>query len=116
MPEPKIKVSAPEENQNLLAALTYLLFFITGIIFLLIEKKNDYIRFHALQSVAVFAPLMILLIFLSTFLGSLGLFLNFLISVVTFAIWVYLMYRAFNGDRYHVPYIGAWVEKQLKNI
>jgi len=116
VPEPKIKVSAPEENQNLLAALTYLLFFITGIIFLLIEKKNDYIRFHALQSVAVFAPLMILLIFLSTFLGSLGLFLNFLISVVTFAIWVYLMYRAFNGDRYHVPYIGAWVEKQLKNI
>lgn len=105
-----------DENQNLLGALTYLLGFITGIIFLVIEKKNDYIRFHALQSVAVFAPLMIILVFLSTFFGALGVFLNFIVSVLVFIIWIFLMYKAFSGEKYKVPYIGQWVEKQLKNL
>jgi uncharacterized membrane protein len=105
-----------DENQNLLGALTYLLGFITGIIFLVIEKKNDYIRFHALQSVAVFAPLMIVLVFLSTFFGPLGVFLNFVVSILVFIIWIFLMYKAFSGERYKIPYIGQWVEKQLKNI
>ena|GEM_PF-1100830 len=110
------KVQPTEENQNLLAALTYLLFFVTGIIFLVIEKKNDYIRFHAVQSIAVFGPLFVVLIILSTFFGPLGWILNFLVSILVFVLWIILMYKAFNGERYKIPYIGAWAEKQLKNI
>lgn len=103
------------ENQNLLAALTYLLWFVTGIIFLVIEKENSYIRFHAMQSLAVFAPLTVLLLFLSMF-SFVGVFLNFLIFVLSVFVWVLLMYKAFNGERYKLPYIGEWAEKQLKNI
>ncbi|MDP3142898.1 MAG: hypothetical protein Q8N14_02985, partial [Candidatus Omnitrophota bacterium] len=40
--------------------LSYLLGFITGVIFLLIEKENKFVRFHALQSIIVFGFLFVL--------------------------------------------------------
>lgn len=49
MPEntaPQSPTSA--SNQNLMGALTYILGFVTGIIFLLVEKQNKFVRFHAM--------------------------------------------------------------------
>jgi len=108
------KPQSKNDEQNLLAALTYILGFVTGLIFLVIEKKNDYIRFHALQSVAVFGSLFVLLLIV----GFIPLINNlvFLVVILSLVLWVVLMYKAFTGERYKLPYVGEWVEKQLKNV
>ena len=45
---------------NLAALLSYLLGFVTGLIFYLIEKDNKFVRFHAMQSILVFGALFVL--------------------------------------------------------
>ena len=38
-------------DENIASALTYVLTFLTGIIFILVEKENKTVRFHAMQSI-----------------------------------------------------------------
>jgi len=42
-------------DANIAAALSYLVGFVTGVIFLLVEKENKFVRFHAMQSTILFA-------------------------------------------------------------
>ena len=46
-------------NRNLVAALSYFLGFITGIVILLVEKDDKFIRFHAMQSTLVFGAIFV---------------------------------------------------------
>lgn len=94
---------AKAEDENLKGALTYLLGFITGIFFLITEGENSFIRFHAMQSTITFAILFIL-----NFVPLLG----FLVFPVSLILWVFLMYKAYAGERYKLPYIGDFAEKQ----
>jgi len=99
-------------DRNLNAALSYVLGWITGIIFYMMYKdKDEYISFHALQSTVFFGGLTVLtmvltativLAILTSFIGLLGLVL-----------WVYLMYKAYSGEKYMLPVVGEWVESQL---
>lgn len=91
------------EDQNLKAALTYLLGFVTGIFFLLTEKENSFVRFHALQSTVVFGALFIL-----NFVPVLG----FFTVPLGLILWIFLMYKAYSGERYKLPYIGDFIERQ----
>lgn len=102
-------------NQNMAGALTYLFGWVTGIAFLLIEKENKFVRFHAMQSVVVFAALTIALIvagLLSVFGGG----LSFLLVIGGIFLWLFLMYQAYLGVRYKLPYAGEFAEKQLENV
>lgn len=96
---------ATKSNQNLMGALTYLLGFITGIIFLVIEKENKFIRFHAMQSVIVFGGLFVLQIVLG-FVPGVGPVVGGLVSLASLVLWVLLMIKAFNGEMYKLPYVG----------
>lgn len=104
-----------KQNQNLLAALTYLGGFITGIIFLLVEKKNKFIRFHAMQSTITFGGIFILHI-IGTFIPLLGWVLGALLSIVSLILWIILMIKAYQGEMYKLPYIGDLAEKQLQKM
>lgn len=99
------------QNQNLMAALSYFLGFITGIIFLLLEKKNKFVRFHAMQSTIVFGGLFVLGIVLG-YIPLLGWLVGLFIPIVSFIVWIVLMIKAFQGERYKLPYIGDLAEKQ----
>src|SRR5690625_4803145 len=70
-------------EQNIAGLLCYLVGFITGIIFLLIEKENLFVRYHAMQSIIVTTPLVILSIVLRI-LSLLGLILGTLFSIFSF--------------------------------
>ncbi|WP_208585990.1 DUF4870 domain-containing protein [Gracilibacillus suaedae] len=99
-------------DQNVAGFLTYLVGFISGIIFLLLEKENRFIRFHALQSIFVFVGLMII----NTVLGMiplLGWLVNILIASLTLVLWVFLMVKAYQGHYFKLPWIGDIVEQQL---
>jgi uncharacterized membrane protein len=107
------------KNEKLMAALSYLLGPVTGIVILLMEKKNEFVRFHAMQSTLLFGGLFIFNIALGI-VPILGWIIAILISpvlmIVTFILWLILMWKAYNGEKYKLPYIGEVAEKQLAKL
>ena len=111
-------------SSNVAAALCYLLGFITGIIFLVVEpyRRDKIVRFHAFQSIAFGIVAVILQMVLHMFLSIgflsfgflfaiLGL-VSFVIWLAIIAVWLFLMYKAYNNETYMIPIIGEWASKQ----
>ena len=99
-------------DSNLAAALAYLPGFLSGILFLVIEKDSQFVRFHALQSTMVF-----LAIFVSTVLTNtlwaipligwlISILLNMLLVPLTLILWLFLMFKAYSGERFKLPTLG----------
>ena len=111
-------------TDNLAAALCYVLGLVTGILFLVLDpyNKNKLIRFHAFQSIflhlALIAVYVVLGIFLSImfrivpFLGLLGTVVYPLLGLASLAIWIFVMYKAYNNEKLVLPIIGPLAEKQ----
>lgn len=108
---------------NLAGALSYLLGAITGILFLVLEKESRFVRFHAAQSIGVTVALFavnIVLAVLGTVLAFIpiigwliGLALSLVIGFGSFGLWLYLMYRAYQGDEWEVPLVGPQVRRYM---
>jgi uncharacterized membrane protein len=98
-----------------LGAVAYLLGFITGIVLLLVEKKDKFVRFHAMQSTILFGGLFIVNLALG-FIPLLGWLVGFILSIASFILWIFLMWKAFQGEMYKLPYIGEIAEKQLAKM
>lgn len=105
-------------QENVAGLLCYLLGWLTGIIFLLIDKR-PFVRFHAAQSIVVFGALTLIHWVLSiAFLGS-G-FIGFgvwfmivrLVDLVSLVLWIVLMVMAYQGKTYEVP-IAAPIAKNI---
>ena len=106
-------------SENVASGLSYVLGWITGIIFLLIDKRPA-VRFHAAQSIVVFGILNILRIVLT--FGWFGIhyygffsawaMISLLISLITLVAWLVLMITAFQGKRLEVP-IAAGIAKSI---
>lgn len=122
MAEKEGSKSEMDLDENIAGLLCYLLMWITGIIFLLVEEKNEFVRFHAMQSIVVFLPLTILSWFLTAFrtpyygygmgfsiLGAIG----SLITILIIVLWLVLMIKAYQGERYKLPIAGDIAENQL---
>ena len=101
-------------QENVAGTLCYLLGFITGIIFLLIDKR-PLVRFHAAQSIVVFGALQVASWAVEVMFGShlIGIFSVYrLIALVEFVLWLVLIIKAFQGERFRVP-LAADVAEQL---
>jgi uncharacterized membrane protein len=100
-------------DQNVAAALSYLLGFVTGVLFLIIEKDNRFVRFHAMQSTMTFVGVLVVqLVLASTPFVGWFLYLPFLIAVTL--LWLFLMFKAWKGETYRLPYVGDWAAQQLR--
>jgi len=102
-------------NENLMGAASYLLGFVTGIIFLLVEKQSKFVRFHAMQSTILFGGIFIVNVALG-FIPILGWLVGLILSFVAFILWIMCMWKAFQGEMYKVPYVGEIAEKQLAKM
>ncbi len=102
-------------DQNLEALLCYVLGWITGIVFLFLEKKNEYVRFHAMQSLVTFLTLFIITIVIG-WIPILGWLISFLVSILGLVIWLILMIKAYQGEFYKLPYAGDFAEEQLSKM
>ncbi|MFH1662397.1 MAG: hypothetical protein ABH934_00510 [Chloroflexota bacterium] len=93
-------------EENVAGLLCYVAFWVSGLIFLLIETENKFVRFHAVQSIIVFGDLFILgmLFFWIPFIG-------WIVWGFLFALWVVLMYKAYQGTMYKLPIAGDLAEK-----
>lgn len=96
---------------NVAALLSYVLGVITGIIFFIIEKENKFVRFHAMQSIIIFGGLFVLQLML-VFIPVIGAILVPVISIASLILWVILMIKAYQGEKFKLPMIGDIAEKQ----
>jgi len=107
-------------DENVEGALCYVLGFITGIVFLIIEKDSKFVKFHAFQSILVFFALWVLNMIVSALLGAILPWSMFgivtglvsLISLAGFIIWIVLILKAYQGEKFKLPVIGDIAEKQ----
>ena len=116
-------------DENVASATCYVLGWVTGIIFFLMEKDNKTVRFHAMQSILTFLPLMILIWIISAIIGMMvfgaglygavgiwGIFslIITLIWIIMLLLWLFLMYKAYQGEKFLMPIVGAIAENQIK--
>jgi len=103
----------------LIPALTYLLGFVSGVIFLYLEPydKDELVRFHAKQSIAFSVAWLALNIIIGVFIAvlphALGALLGFLEGLANLGlaiVWVFLMYQAYVGNKYRVPMLADWAD------
>lgn len=97
--------------KNTAAAVSYLLGPITGVLFLLLEK-DPFVRFHAMQSTVVFIGIFILQ-WVMTFTIVL-IPLVPLVMIGSFILWLLLIYKAWKGEEWEVPFLGKYAKKFLK--
>lgn len=111
--EEKRTTTALGIDENIEGLLCYVLGFITGILFLVLEKENKFVRFHAMQSTAVF----IILFVVSVVFGMIpliGWVISPLIGLLFLILWLLLMYKAYKGEKYKLPVVGDFAENQVK--
>lgn len=94
---------------NIAGLLCYLGGWITGIVFPVIEQKNKFVRFHALQSIVTFGALTVAGAFLR-WIPFFGGFFNTIIGILAFILWILLMFKAYQGELYKVPVAGQVAE------
>jgi uncharacterized membrane protein len=110
-------------SENVAGSLCYLLWWITGLIFFLIDKR-PFVRFHAAQSMVVFGGLHIISIVIGIVFGAglmmmggfgafgMGAALWSLISLGAFILWILLMVKAYQHEKFEVP-IAAGIAKSF---
>jgi len=94
-----------------MGAVAYLLGFVSGVVLLLVEKENKFVRFHAMQSVVVFG-----LLFLVGLVPLVGWMLSVVLVPLSFVLWLVLMWKAYQGETFKVPVLGDFAEKQLAKL
>jgi uncharacterized membrane protein len=117
---PVAAATQPGLAENLAGALCYVAGWISGLIFLLVDKR-PYVRFHAVQSIIVFGALHILMIGAGMLFGfgllagmagfSVGWALYRLLDLLILILWILLMVKAYQGERFRVPVAADVGEK-----
>src|ERR1035437_5807682 len=92
-------------DEPLEGLLCYAGLWVTGIIFLIIEPDNRFVRFHAIQSLVAFGIINVGLFILAA-IPAAGIWLATIGWLGTFALWVAMMYLAFQGHTYKLPFAG----------
>jgi len=100
-------------DENIEGLLCYLFGVLTGIIVL--EKENDFVKFHAMQSLVTFLSLMIIGM-IAAFIPILGGLITLLVNLVSLVFWILGMYKAYQGERYKFPIFGNIAEDLLKKF
>jgi uncharacterized membrane protein len=103
-------------DPRLAALLCYTAWWVSGLVFLIIEQQHREVRFHAAQSLVLFGGLSILIALLS--FGSVAMLMVsgsafqlarmvvYLVWLAAVVMWLLLMYRTYNGETWRVPVAG----------
>lgn len=89
-------------EENVAGLLCYVLGWITGIIFIVLEQENKFVRFHAMQSILTFAALTVL---------SWIPVVQWFVWIIALILWIVLMVKAYQGVVFKLPFIGDLAEK-----
>ncbi len=112
-------VAAPTSGleENVAGLLCYVLGWVTGLIFFLIDKR-PFVKFHAAQSILMSVAIIVvyfaigiifaMLHFMS--MGFLALAFYPLLGLLVFALWIFIMYKAYLHEKFKLPLIGDIAE------
>ena len=103
------KISSGLE-ENVAGLLCYVLGWVSGLIFILIENENKFVRFHAMQSIVVFGFFSAIGIVFG-WIPSFNLIIGPIIGVLAFVLWIVLMVKAYQGIMFKLPIAGDLAEK-----
>jgi uncharacterized membrane protein len=105
------------------ALISYLLGWFSGIIFLLIERKNRFVRFNAAQSTIFFGIVSVIYILLRfiSIIPILGFllspvigFVTFVGGIVVFLIWLFLIIQSYRGKTVRLPFISGYADNLVQ--
>lgn len=97
-------------EENIAGLLCYVLGWVSGLVFFLIETENKFVRFHAVQSIIVFGIINIILVIFG-WIPWFGWVVSSLVGGLAFVFWIVLMYKAYQGTMYKLPVVGDLAEK-----
>jgi len=104
-------------SENVAGLLCYVLGWVSGLVFVLIEQESKFVRFHAIQSIYVFGTLTVASIILG-WIPFIGVVLSWIIWVIGIVLWIVLMIKAYQGAQFKLPWSGdlaeRWVSRQAK--
>ena len=113
-------MSSRDSSRNMVAAMSYFLGFVSGIVILVVEADDKFIRFHAMQSTMATGTLFVLNILLGVVLNPLGIF-SFISTISGLIIWVVIIYicvrcatSAYRGKVYKLPIFGNIAERRVR--
>lgn len=95
---------------NIAALLSYAAGWVTGLILYLVEKENKFVRFHAFQSIVVFGSITVVQTVLLA-IPVLGWMLVPFIYLGGLVLWILLMVKSYQGEKFKIPYAGEIAEK-----
>jgi uncharacterized membrane protein len=123
---PTTERSSTGLDANIAAALSYFFGLLSGAIFFAIETDSRFVKFHAMQSMLASVAAIVLWIVYMVVLTILSRipFLGFLVALVgilgwaalalgMLGLWLFCMFKAFQGDRFKLPFLGEVAEKQV---
>lgn len=95
---------------NVAGLLCYVLGWVSGLVFLLLEREDKFVRFHAIQSLVVFGAFQVAY-FILFWIPVIGFVFGWIIGALSFVLWIVLMVRAYQGDKLKMPVAGDIAEK-----
>ncbi len=101
-------------QSNVAALLSYVV--IIAIVFLIVEPfKNDkFVRFHAFQSIFYWIAVIVIFMLIGmVFPLSIWLVVYWPLRLLSFILMIFLMYKAYNNEKFKLPFIGDLAEKQV---
>ena len=108
------KLQKPQIEPNVMAALSYAIPLVMGVVVFLTQKENKFVRFHAFQSIifglcwagasAIASSLYVVLI---------GLYCYPRVTAAGVALWFFLMWKAYNNQEYQLPFVGKIAYDQV---
>jgi len=98
-------------DENVAGLLCYVLGWVSGLVFFLLETENKFVRFHAIQSILVFGVLNIAL-FVLGWIPVIG----WVLGVLGFVLWIILIIRAYQGVKFKLPWSGDLAEKWAGSV
>jgi uncharacterized membrane protein len=97
-------------EDNIAGLLCYVLTWLTGLVFFLIEKDSKFVKFHAMQSIVTFVSLMVICWILNV-IPLIGGLLAGLVGLLMLVLWIILMIKAYQGEKFKLPFFGDLAEK-----
>jgi uncharacterized membrane protein len=97
---------------NVAGALAYAMGWVTGLAFLLVERENQYVRFHAFQSALAFGALSIAWMVAVSIPPFGWVFAVVVIWPFSLVLWLFMMFKAYQGERYKLPVVGDVAEQK----
>jgi len=97
-------------SPNIAGLLCYVAGWISGIIFLVLEQRNKFVRFHAAQSIVAFGIITVAGIILGL-IPVVGDAFSWIIVIIGFIVWIIMIVKASSGEWYKLPWAGDVAEK-----